>query len=75
MTFLWCESLMSRDADAAECPKCGGYSPETYEISKEMEAEAISKDCGRGLMCCTSAFQCKKCGEKFLAHLEAPEFR
>lgn len=71
---VWCEGgVMSRDSDAVECPACGGFAPEMENIPDDVRREAIAQDCGRGRMCCTAAFQCKKCKQIVLAHLPAPE--
>ena len=70
---MWCGKSLSRGADAAECPKCGGYAEKMKTVPASVEREALAKDCGRDWMCCTAAFQCKKCKQIVLAHLEAPE--
>lgn len=73
MAILWCNEVLPRSANAAECPKCGGFAREMENLTDEIYAEAAPRDCGRR-MCCVSAFECKKCGSVVLAELESPEF-
>jgi hypothetical protein len=61
---------LTRDKDAVECIRCGGYAPEVEATEEEINSEL---NCGRSDACCCAAFICKKCGARMVGKREAPE--
>lgn len=70
MKTIVLDETLRRDADACECPSCGGYAEEVIPTKDEIRKY---QSCGRNWACCLNAFICKKCGQRIVSHLEAPE--
>ncbi len=64
------EGSQPRDVCAVQCP-CGGFAAETEVRPDEIQYQS----CGRPYACCLGAFVCNLCGQRILAHLDAPEYR
>lgn len=69
-TTVILEGDQPRDTHAVPCPKCGGYAGDADPTPEEIKAH---QTCGRQWACCLKAFVCQLCGERVLAHLEAPD--
>lgn len=62
--------FVSRNSEAAECLRCGGFAEQANSTKEEIESEL---NCGRSWACCCVAFVCKKCGARMVGSREAPE--
>ncbi len=69
-TVLLAET-MGRDDNACECPTCGGFAEESGSPTKN----EIKKyqTCGRSFACCVTTFTCRRCGQRIVAKLHAPD--
>ncbi len=60
---------VDRDDYSFPCPKCGGYSEKVDCTKKERDKYG----CGRDWDCCSVAFKCIKCKNRFAMKRPAPE--
>jgi len=70
MPVILTETL-PRNANACECPACGGYARKVEATDTEVKEHQL---CGRPWACCIGAFVCKRCELRIISQIAAPEW-